>query len=149
MKSDVSHVTNEGAGFDEALAQAEGVARAEYMGVPCQIRMDWFNPSKGLVDLKTTAELRFFESDARRYNYIEQMAFYRTIIRILTGETVPVHIIAVEKVEPFAAGVWMLTPNVLDDAENINNAALERFKYSVSENYWPSGYETVRLIDTL
>ena len=129
--------------------QAEGVARADYQDVPCQIRMDWFNPSKGLVDLKTTAELRFFESDARRYNYIEQMAFYRTIIRILTGETVPVHIIAVEKVEPFAAGVWMLTPNVLDDAENINNAALERFKYSVSENYWPSGYETVRLIDTL
>ena len=27
MKSDVIHVTNEGAGFDEALAQAEGVAR--------------------------------------------------------------------------------------------------------------------------
>ncbi len=32
MKSDVIHVTNEGAGFDEALAQAEAVARFRQLG---------------------------------------------------------------------------------------------------------------------
>ena len=31
----------------------EGVVRAEYCQMPCQIRMDWFDPHRGLVDLKT------------------------------------------------------------------------------------------------
>ena len=144
-----SVVRNEMASRLLALGQPEGVARGVYNDVPCQIRMDWFNPEFGLVDLKTTAELRYFENDARRFGYVFQMAFYRAIIRILTGVDVPVHIIAVEKCEPYAAGVWMLAPSVLDDAENVNIAALNRFKNCVTENVWPSGYETVRIIDTL
>ena len=128
---------------------AEGVARANLMDVPCQIRMDWFNPEMGLVDLKTTAELRFFESDAHRYGYIFQMAFYRAVIRAVTGVTVPVHIIAVEKCEPFATGVWQLTPNCLDDGERVNAAALERFKTCVHENVWPTGYEVPSIIDSI
>ena len=131
------------------IGQPEGVARAKLDDVPCQIRMDWFNPEMGLVDLKTTAELRYFESDARRFGYVFQMAFYRSVIFALTGITVPVHIIAVEKCEPYAAGVWMLAPSALDDAECVNHAALNRFKNCVVENVWPSGYETVRIIDTL
>jgi len=129
--------------------EAEGVARAELSGVPCQIRMDFFNPNEGLVDLNTTAELRYFENDARRFGYVFQMAFYRAVIRILTGVTFPVHIIAVEKCEPYACGVWLLSPNCLDDAERVNAAALERFKMCVRENLWPTGYETVRLIDSI
>lgn len=31
----------------------EGVVRAEYCRMPCQIRMDWFDPHRGIVDLKT------------------------------------------------------------------------------------------------
>lgn len=42
---------------------AEGVVRAEYCSVPCQIRMDWFSMKSGLVDLKTCDTLRWFESD--------------------------------------------------------------------------------------
>ena len=76
---------------------AEGVVRAEYNSVPCQIRMDWFSPESGLADLKTCDSLKWFESDCRRYGYIYQMAFYRAVIRETTGVSVPVHIIAVEK----------------------------------------------------
>lgn len=82
----------------------EGVLRAEYCSVPCQIRMDWFSPEHGLVDLKTCDSLKWFENDCRRYGYIFQMAFYRAVIRFATGENVPVHIIAVEKNEPFSTG---------------------------------------------
>jgi len=32
---------------------AEGVVRAEYCGLPCQVRMDWFDPHRGIEDLKT------------------------------------------------------------------------------------------------
>ena len=52
------------------IGLAEGVVRAEYCGVPCQIRMDWFNLGRGLVDLKTCDSLKWFESDCRRYGYI-------------------------------------------------------------------------------
>ncbi len=131
------------------IGTAEGVVRAEYCGVPCQIRMDWFNMGRGLVDLKTCDSLKWFESDCRRFGYIHQLAFYRAIIRIATGDTVPVHIIAVEKNEPFATGVWQLTGDILDTAERINEAALERYKKCLYTGVWPTGYEDIRLIDSL
>lgn len=128
---------------------AEGVVRAEYCGVPCQIRMDWFNPQAGLVDFKTCDSLKWFESDCRRYGYIHQMAFYRAVIREVTGITVPVHIIATEKNEPFSTGVWKLTPEVLDFAEQANRSALARSIECRRTGIWPTGYEEIRIIDNL
>jgi hypothetical protein len=128
---------------------AEGVVRTQYCGVPCQIRMDWFSPKHGLIDLKTCNELHWFEADARRFGYVLQLAFYRAVIREATGVNVPVHIIAVEKNEPFTAGVWKLTEEVLDAAETINRAALERYKACCLSNAWPTGYEDIRLIDNI
>ena len=132
-----------------ASGEAEGVVRIEYCGVPCQIRMDWFSPESGLVDLKTCDSLRWFESDCRRYGYIHQLAFYRAILRIVTGKNFPVHIIAVEKNEPFSAGVWKLTDELLGLAELSNKSALERFRACCISGVWPTGYEDLRIIDTL
>ncbi len=128
---------------------AEGVVREEYCGVPCQIRMDWFSEKYGLVDLKTCDSLKWFESDCRRYGYLFQMAFYRSVIRKATGRNVPVHIVAVEKNEPFSTGVWKLTDEVLDLAELANKAALERYRNCCVSGAWPTGYEDTRIIDTL
>jgi hypothetical protein len=128
---------------------AEGVIRAEYCAVPCQIRMDWFSEKFGLVDLKTCDSLKWFESDCRRFGYLYQMAFYRAVIRKATGRNVPVHIIAAEKNEPFATGVWKLTDEVLDLAELTNKAALERYRNCCASGVWPTGYEETRIIDTL
>jgi len=44
--------------------EAEGVVRAEYCNLPCQIRIDWLNPHRGIVDLKTCDDLTWFEADA-------------------------------------------------------------------------------------
>ncbi len=128
---------------------AEGVVRAEYSGVPCQIRMDWFSGKYGLVDLKTCDSLKWFESDCRRFGYLFQMAFYRAVIRKATGRNVPVHIVAAEKNEPFSTGVWKLTDEVLDLAELVNKAALERYRNCCVSGVWPTGYEDARIIDTL
>ena len=51
--------------------------------------------------------------------------------------------------EPFATGVWQLTGDVLDTAERINEAALERYKKCLYTSVWPTGYEEIRLIDSL
>ena len=128
---------------------SEATVRAEYRGVPCQIRMDWLSREHGIVDLKTCDSLKWFENDCRRYGYIYQMAFYRAVMREATGETVPVRLIAVEKNEPFSTGVWELTDDVLEQAELVNEAALRRLRECRLKNEWPTGYEAIRILDTL
>ena len=70
---------------DEAVdlllyGRAEGVVRAMYCGTPCQIRIDWLHPHRGIVDFKTCDDLTWFEADARRFGYHRQMAFYRSVL---------------------------------------------------------------------
>ena len=69
-----------GTGAIESRHRRGRVIRAEYVGVPCQIRVDWFSSDEGLVDLKTCEDLDAFEDDARRFQYVPQMAFYRMFI---------------------------------------------------------------------
>ena len=45
--------------------------------------------------------------------------------------------------------MWQLTGEVLDLAERINEAALERYKKCQHTGIWPTGYEEVRIIDSL
>ncbi|MCZ2098802.1 MAG: PD-(D/E)XK nuclease-like domain-containing protein [Anaerolineae bacterium] len=143
-------------GAREILASgvAEGVVRAEYRGVPCQIRLDWFNPDLGLglVDLKTADSLDWFEADARRFGYAHQLAFYRAVFAAAAGKApldVPVHLIAVEKKEPFRCGLWRVGEDVLATAQKDNEAAIDRLKRCLQAGTWPTGYEQVRAFDWL
>ena len=128
---------------------AEGVIRMECRGVPCQVRMDWFDPYRGIADLKTCDDLTWFEADARRYGYLHQMAFYRAVLLVALGIPMPVHFIAVEKKEPFRCGVWQVHPDALAQAQKENEAAIERLKRCVATDNWPSGYEEKRIFDSL
>ena len=127
--------------------QAEGVVRVEYCDVACQIRIDWTHPQRGLVDLKTCDDLTWFEADARRYRYHNQMAFYEAVLAQAIGQHVPVHIVAVEKKEPFRCGVWRVSDDTLTIARQENEAAIERLKVARQADRWPTGYEDVRLLD--
>ena len=56
-----------------------------------------------IVDLKTVADFPFFEKDARKYGYPEQLAFYREVFKAAnagvnaSAQDVPdVYIIAIE-----------------------------------------------------
>ncbi|MCL2347311.1 MAG: PD-(D/E)XK nuclease-like domain-containing protein [Planctomycetaceae bacterium] len=124
----------------------EGVIRTEYCGLPCQIRLDWFNPDYGIIDLKTCDDLTWFESDARRFRYQNQMAFYQCVLDVVIGQLVPVYIIAVEKKEPFRCGVWQVTSETLLLARAENEAAIERLKESKAKDCWPTGYEELRML---
>lgn len=128
---------------------AEGVVRARYCDVDCQIRMDWFDPFRGLVDLKTADDLSYFEADARRYGYAHQLAFYRAVLAQVIGVFMPVHLIAVEKKEPYRCGVWRVSGELLGIAQQENEQAIERLKQCEASNDWPSGYEEVRAFDSI
>ena len=132
-----------------AEGQAEGVVRAEYGGLPSQIRIDWTNPARGLVDLKTIDDLDNFEMQARSFGYAHQLAFYRAVLADVAGRKVEVHVIAVEKKESFRVGVWRFTDQVLDAAARENLAAVERLKICRAQDRWPTGYEAIRGFDYL
>ena len=125
----------------------EGVVRGEYSGEACQVRMDWFSAERGIVDLKTCDNLTWFESDSRRYGYAHQTAFYRAVVRAITGETFPVHLIAVEKCEPFRCGVWRMGEDVLGIAQKENEEAIASLKQCRKRDRWPTLYEDIRVFD--
>jgi len=127
----------------------ERVVRNLYCGVPSQIRMDWFNPLYGIVDLKTCDDLTWFEADTKRYGYVHQLAFYRSVLANALGEVFPVHLIAVEKKEPFRCGVWKFHEDALEQARRENEAAIERLKQCGAADVWPTGYEDVRVFDSI
>jgi len=139
---------------DEAVdlllyGQAEGVVRIDYCGVACQARLDWVHPQRGVVDLKTCDDLTYFEADARRYGYHRQVAFYRAVLAQALGNLVaiPVHLIAVEKKEPFRCGVWRVSDDTLGVAQRENEAAIRRLAACRERDWWPSGYEEIRVLD--
>ncbi len=128
---------------------AEGVVRTEYCGVPCQIRMDFFNETHGVIDLKTCDNLDYFEADARRFQYVHQAAFYCAVLRKATGRSYRFRFIAVEKREPFRCGVWLAAEDVIELAEIENAAAIGRLKQCRAEKCWPTGYEEPRILSSL
>ena len=128
---------------------AEGVLRTKHRGLDCQIRIDWFNYEKGIVDLKTCHDLTWFESDAKRYSYIHQLAFYRSVLREAIPSLRNVFLIAVEKKEPYRCGVWMIGQGVLGIAEKENNESIAYLKTCIEKNNFPTGYESQRVFDTI
>jgi hypothetical protein len=123
----------------------EAVIRCVYHNMPCQIRIDWFDQHRSIVDLKTCDDLTWFEADAKRYGYVHQMAFYRAIVQQAIDIPMPVHFIAVEKKEPYRCGVWLIPSESLAQAQKENDAAIERLKRCQLTNTWPSGYEEPRV----
>ncbi len=138
---------------DEAVdlllyGRSEGVVRAEYCGTPCQIRIDWTHPHRGIVDFKTCDDLTWFEADARRYGYHRQLAFYRGVLaQLLDGQLAPIHLIAVEKREPFRCGVWRISDETLAVAQRENEAAIRQLRLCQQRDHWPTGYEEVRILE--
>ena len=126
--------------------RAEGVVRQKCWETDCQIRIDWLHPHRGIVDLKTCKDLSTFQWDARKYRYINQLAFYQSVLCELIGDFVPVYIVAVEKKEPYRCGVWRVCEDSLADAADENKAAIERLKTCQKTDHWPTGYESIRTL---
>lgn len=130
---------------------AEGVVRCEYAGHRCQARIDWINPveGRGIVDLKTADELDSFEMAIRAFGYLHQVSFYRALVAEACGQTLPVHIVAVEKREPFRCGVWQVAPKVLDQAQSENEEAMADLRRCRETGNWFTRFESLRLIDRM
>ena len=128
---------------------AEAVIRTEYCGLPCQARLDWLNFERGIVDLKTCDNLDWLQMDARSYGYAYQLAFYRSMAACLTGELLPVYMVAVEKREPLRCGVWRMSEEVLGLAQKENEEAIAHLQVCRERDEWLTGYEDIRTFDSI
>ncbi|MCP4594526.1 MAG: hypothetical protein GY842_27660 [bacterium] len=126
---------------------AEGVVRADHCGIASQVRIDWFNPERGIVDLKTCDNLDWLQMDARTYEYVHQLAFYRAVVACVIESVLPVYLIAVEKREPFRCGVWRMGEDVLGIGQKDNEDAIARLADSQKRDHWPTGFEETRVFD--
>jgi len=127
----------------------EGVIRESYEGVQCQSKVDYFSENYGLMDLKTTQNIQWFENDCKKYGYFFQMAFYWHMLYLLTGKLYPVHIVAIEKEEPFRCGVYLVQERVLKQAHELNLKNMKFYKRCLADDNWPTLYEDVRTIESL
>lgn len=123
---------------------------AKYRGIDCHGRLDFVTAVLEIVDLKTCADLDSFEADARRNGYAHQLAFYRSLLA--AKECVPeleiqCFFIAVEKSQPFRAGVWRIGQGVLGQAQKENEAAIERLKKCWQRQEFLTGFEATRTFD--
>lgn len=132
---------------------AEQTVRTHYSGEPCQIRMDWFRADYDgrpiICDLKTCETLDYFEGDARRFGYPQQMAFYREVLKAASEGTVEAdcYLIAIEKREPFRCGVWKLTDGILQSCALENERAIAELQKCRRTNVWPTRTEDLRILD--
>ncbi|HUW33763.1 MAG TPA: PD-(D/E)XK nuclease-like domain-containing protein [Planctomycetota bacterium] len=150
VESMASGVAMNDAAVDLLLhGRAEGVVRANYCGVPCQIRIDWVNPHRGIVDVKSCDDADYFHFDAKRFRYHNQMGFYREVLAQVSGQRLPVFIISVEKKEPYRAAVWRLSEDTLAAARQENEAAIKRLIECRKTDTWPTGFEAIRVLEIL
>ena len=76
------------------------------------------------------------------------MAFYRAVLaQVLDGLLVPVHIVAVEKKEPFRCGVWRVSDDTLATAQCDIESAIHRLLRCRDLGGWPTGYEGIRILE--
>lgn len=125
---------------------AHGIVRGQISGVPCQARLDWLNPRRGIVAVVTCDRLTYVESDLRRSGPTHRLAFERSLLAEAIGKKTPVHLIAVEKHEPHRCGVWAPSERLLRRAEKENAKAIAQLTTCYRLNRWPTGYESVRTL---
>ena len=132
---------------------AEQTVRTTYCGEQVQTRMDWFRADfEGrpvICDLKTVADLTYFESDARRYQYCHQLAFYKEVLKAASGGEVDpdCYLLGIEKIEPFRCGVWKLTDGLLRSCAMENERAIAELRECRRTNNWPTRTEDLRILD--
>lgn len=111
-----------------------------------QGRIDFFN-DLCVTDIKTCDDLDDFERDARRYNYGLQMAWYAMLLYELDKVTRTSFLIAVERQQPYRAGCWQLTSSCITSGQSRLMQALKDLENSKTSGIWPTGYETLRMMD--
>lgn len=118
---------------------------ADLYGQPCKARMDAWHPARNLiVDLKTTADADpdTFDRTALNFGYHQQMAHYRDLVEVETGERPRFLFVLVEKAPPYLVSVVELDELFDDLGGKKNEEAAAKWRRAKETDQWP-GYEGI------
>lgn len=135
---------------------AECTVRTTWNGEPIQARLDWFDPSRGIIaDLKTCRDVDRFPYDIRDFGYVHQLAFYKRALELAgyKGKPLAAYLIAVEKQEPYRVAVAELCALTLEDGNRAlagkskwgtgNEPLLAELAACRANGVWPTRYEDI------
>lgn len=134
------------AGFLKRATLREETLIVEWRGRFCRGRLDAANAKAGLlVDLKTTRDLaRFSPYAVTDLGYYRQLAWYRRIWGLVTGEDLPVCVlIAVESDPPFDVGVFALDQSALFYGDLECKMLIEQLEQCEQTKNWPGMFPGV------
>lgn len=99
---------------------------------PCKAELDHFETERGIVDLKTTANIESF----RAMNYLLQMAFYYNGLLEEDMMKYPAELCVVDKYEWSRSHVWRFLPATLDGAQGTVNRLIMRYAECRETGIW-------------
>jgi hypothetical protein len=111
---------------------------AHRLGFTCKCRVDWVTDA-AIVDMKSSQDAtpRGFGRQCANYGYHMQAAFYQDAVRAVTGKTLPVVFIAVEKCAPFEVVCYETPLYVLQAGRLEYEELLVKLKECHERNEWP------------
>jgi hypothetical protein len=118
-------------------------------GAPCRARLDWLAADGGVLDLKSTVDASpaGFANAIARYSYHLQEVHYRAGCEAVLGQQPPYFAFcAVEKVEPFVVGVYVLDADSLTGAWARREDALRRWAECNRTGRWPAYSDLIETI---
>lgn len=99
---------------------------------PCKAELDHFEPERGIVDLKTCANIESF----RAMNYLLQMAFYYNGLLEEDMMKYPAELCVVDKHTWSRSHVWRFCTATLDSAQHTVNKLIERYAECQATGIW-------------
>lgn len=119
-------------------------------GLPMRIRPDAFAPGIGLMaDLKTTTDARASEFARRvgQLGYHAGEAIYTDTWRLAGSDLDAFVFVVVEPKPPYAAQVFELAPDAVDEGRAIIRKALDAWARCAERNEWPGYPADVQALD--
>lgn len=122
-----------------ADAEAELTVTAELCGVPCKGRLDLYAAEESIADIKTTTNVGAvaFGRSFCNLGYGFKFAFYRALMRSLTGTTFDCFVIALQSQDEFDCAVYHVPNSLLDQEEQKVVRLLNRYRECEELGEWP------------
>lgn len=139
-----------GRALQGGVAEETLVWRDAATGVLCKARLDYYREDLGVVfDLKTTEDARApaVSRDILKWGYHLSAAHYLAGLEALGLPAVGFAWVCVEKSAPYAIGLHLASPPLLDQAAHEHRALLARYAACVQSGKWPGYADDFAAID--
>ncbi len=132
-------------------AEPVGMADSALNFVDCRARLDYYSPSSGLVELKTTRRIgrASWAREVADRSYHVQLAHYCNGIEAVTGaRPVAVHWVVVENVPPFDVSVYRVSSGDIERGAATLAGWLRKVAECEASGVWPGvgGDETLDFV---